>query len=523
MTVVNIQPRPQPGRPGRWSRWAIVLVAAGLGSVLSTAVRAQSAGDASGPSAATPPGSITSVASHASLGLVAGQASNVSTTSSTLPIPRAAATRTQAASPAAKLFDDLPPLPPEFPAGNVTRPTASAPPQPAADPVDVLIPPATTDNEVEMVGCATCGGTGLAPSPGGVRLSGCTACGGAGCVPGRKQHPPFQPHTFFGHFCANLYECLCCPDPCYEPSWIPAANAAFFVDFARPRTLQRFRWDRGWGMSFPDRNEYFWARQQLTGPIFPGIAPGKTFKSGGRGPAGPPILSQIQKRRGGKLRYPGVPQVSFDEASYYQEAATGRASFFTEFTYRAVSPTYNAWHSGFSNINLGTKALLVDCELIQLTFQFKTYIPIGAANKGLSNGHVSLEPSLLTAIRLAPQTYFQAQLSEWIPIGGDLTYAGDLLHYHFSFNQVLHKFAEDSPLIGTMEFSGWTFQDGAYTNPYSLTPQGNRSSGMTYFNIGPGIRASICDAIDFGTAVTFPVTDHYWANPWLRVELRILF
>jgi hypothetical protein len=297
------------------------------------------------------------------------------------------------------------------------------------------------------------------------------------------------------------------------------ANADFFVDYARPRTVTKFLWNAGWDMQFPDRNEYFWAREQLTGPVFPSKPNGPKFVAGGTGPGAPAALTKTK----GTMRYAGVPSLNFNELYFYQEAATARASFFTEISYRNVSPVDGTYHSGFGNTNLGTKALLLDCELMQLTFQFKTYIPIGLASKGLSNGHVSLEPSLLAAIRLAPETYFQGQLSEWIPIGGDPTYAGALLHYHFSFNQVLYKMAENSPLIGTLEFNGWSFQDGAYTNPFAAIPQGIRSSGSTYFSIGPGLRASICDSVDFGGAVAFPVSDHFWASPWVRLELRILF
>ena len=66
-----------------------------------------------------------------------------------------------------------------------------------------------------------------------------------------------------GRFFASLYECLCCPDPCYQPSWIPEANAGFFVDYARPQTLTRFRYDAMPHLEFPDRAEYWWARSMI--------------------------------------------------------------------------------------------------------------------------------------------------------------------------------------------------------------------------------------------------------------------
>ena len=81
----------------------------------------------------------------------------------------------------------------------------------------------------------------------------------------------------------------------------------------------------------------------------------------------------------------------------------------------------------------------------------------------------------------------------------------------------------DIPVIGTCEFSGWSFQDGAYTNPFAVNPQFQKASGSTYFMIGPGLRASVCNRVDFGGAVAFPVTQPHWADPWLRLEVRILF
>ena len=208
-------------------------------------------------------------------------------------------------------------------------------------------------------------------------------------------------------------ECLCCPDPCYQPRWIPEANAAFFTDYARPRTVTRLRWDHAPDLVFPDRSEFFWAHDDGKGL---GPQPPHAFpKSGSKHPFHPGLMT---------VQYKGERAVKYDQLYMYQEAATARASFFIEYSYRSNYPLLTQHFAGFSDLYLGTKALLLDCELIQLTFQFKTYLPTGNATKGLGTGHVSLEPSLLTSVRLASETYFQGQLSEWIPIGGDPTYAG---------------------------------------------------------------------------------------------------
>jgi hypothetical protein len=344
----------------------------------------------------------------------------------------------------------------------------------------------------------------------------CLGCGGRGtCFPGQKACAPIETHTVVGRFFADLYECLCCPDPCYQPSWIPEANAGFFVDYARPQTVTRFRFDYMPHLEFPDRAEYWWAQSMYN------------YKGNfqGKGPK-PPLLVGP---RGSIVR--GWSYLNMSVGSFYTEAAAKKAAFFVEIPYESFNAYPKAPNSqpnlgtlrhsaGFSDMNIGTKSLLLDCELVQFTFQFRTYFPIGSVGKGLGNGHISLEPSLLTTVKLGPETYFQGQLAEWIPLGGDTSYAGALLKYGFAFNQVLYHCAPEIPLIGTFEMTGASFQTGLYTNPFTGP---TKASNETYFNIGPGLRMSICKRIDFGLAVTWPVSYHYWADPWVRSEFRIIY
>jgi hypothetical protein len=381
-------------------------------------------------------------------------------------------------------------------------------------------PAGTFDGTISRTGCSTCGGHG--PLYG---TSGCSTCGTKRCIPGRANCNSPDPDSFYGRLFGNMYECLCCPDPCYQPAWIPEANASFFTDYARPRTVTRLRYDHGWDVIFPDRNEYFWARENLnTGKLFTRknvalntLTPGKNW-GGGQGPAIP--AGKGNKTFAGR-GVVGETGLQYDQLYLYQEAASERGSLFIEIPYRNVSPNTSAHQAGFSDLNFGTKALLFDCEMMQLTFQFKTYTPTGIASKGLGTGHFSLEPSLLMAVRLAQSTYFQAQLAEWIPLGGDSIYAGSILKYNFSLNQTLCRPTPDSPIIGTLEMMGMSFQGGAYTNPFTGPQQ---SSGSTYFSIGPGLRHSICDRLDYGGAIAWPVNGGgHFGNPILRVEMRVFF
>ena len=378
-----------------------------------------------------------------------------------------------------------------------------------------LAPGPTGGPGAGTIGCATCGGIGQTPTGDGQGFQSCSSCGGSGCVPGRKACYPYEGHTFLGRFCSELYASLCCPDPCYEPGWVAAANAAFFVDYARPRTIQRFRNDYGWDLQFPDRNEFFWAREQIQRNTPANSSGSFTNIAGGVGPGRPKTFPKNKP-------FLGQPSVNYDQFSFYNEvAASTRASLFVEIPYRTVSPRFGGYHAGFADMNIGTKGVIFDSELLLLTFQFRTYLPTGQAGFGLGTGHISLEPSLLGSLKLSPDAYLQGQLSEWIPIGGDNNYQGALIHYHGSYNQVLFRFAPDSPLIATFEGYGYTFQDGAYTNP-AVGPYVN-SSGSSYFNLGAGLRSVICNAIDFGGAISFPVTSNHFGDPLLRIELRILY
>ena len=436
-----------------------------------------------------------------------------------------------------------PPIPPppaaRLPGAEVTEVVAPADPPPAA----------RVDDKVSQVECSSCGTRYLPELADG----GCPSCGGSGmCTPGRKGCHPWHAHTYAGRLLGNLYECICCPDPCYQPGWVAEANAAFSPDFPRPQTLTRFRWDYGRNMVFPDRNEFFWPRSNVSAdqwkmnnassnPAYKNlidnpktkVVPGKKGKAvishlpngvssyAGKGPKTGVVTLHTKK---GVLRYQpwGERQLTFNELYFYTEAASASstASAFFEYPYRSWTGLYDGHAAGLGDLRFGTKAVLLDCELLLLTFQFKTYMPTGNFLKGLGTGHVSLEPSLIAALRLGPETFVVGQLAEWIPMGGDPAYAGAMLNYHLAMNHVLHRFTPDVPLIGTFEFNGWSFQDGAYTNPFTgPTP----SSHDTYFSVGPGLRLSICNRVDFGANVTVPLGGDHWASTWVRTELRLLY
>ncbi len=349
------------------------------------------------------------------------------------------------------------------------------------------------------VGCASCGGGLLAPPPlmdGGCGPGGCGGCGSGCCYPGRTGCDCCcDDCAGWGKFLCGLYKCICCPDPCYEPRWVPLANAGFFVDTARPATQIGLSGNFNYDIKLPDKAEWFWAMENGRGPHASGTsgAPGVGALAGLPGVpagAGPGI--------------PGESKVRLDrDFMFYTEGAVDRFSLFVALDYRNVEPETYPSASGFGDMYIGTKSVLVDCELTQITFQFKTYIPTGTVVKGLGDGHVSLEPSLVAAVKLTPDLYLQAQIAYWGAIGGT-NFEGDVFHYHLSLNYLLWNCGHDIQLISTLECGGYEICAGQYTDP--LTGKALRAVDVgDIFEAGAGLRLSICNKIDFGVGTMFAV------------------
>lgn len=381
--------------------------------------------------------------------------------------------------------------------------------------VAIIKASADESKNIQQAGCSSCGQAEPLPRPdessvwSGSSLddSGeCMSCGaGRGpCTPGQIPCAECDVHTPAGRMMAELYHCICCPDPCYEPRWIALANAAITVDPIRPQTHQTFRWDFMNGLRTPDRAEYYFGRYAAyagDGPL-PPTPP----------PTSPPYVDT---------------SVEFNELTSYSEAALKKFGVFVEVPYRSIDPNVSNSAAGFSDIKVGTKSVVFDCELLQVAIQFKTYIPSGVSFKGLGTGHATLEPSVLVGMKLHPDIYFQGQLGEWIPFSADASQAGAILRVNASLNALLWCLNRDVQLIGTLEANTWSFQDGQFINPY-LDPSNPatyaiNASGQTYGWMGPGARLSICNRIDFGMATMFGFGDRSWSDFGLRMEMRTMF
>jgi hypothetical protein len=363
---------------------------------------------------------------------------------------------------------------------------------------------ASAGAELLPVGCASCGSGLLAPAPPPVDGDGIPCAAGCGCS---QCYPGQIPCDCCGdasncvtRMLGGLYHCICCPDPCYLSTWRPLANNAFFVPQVKPITQIRLGGDFAGEYQFPDKAEFFWAQENAKGPRY----------------AGPALLPGVKP--------PGAPNLDYAEGNLYMEGAISRFGLFVNLPYLNVEPTLYRGASGFSDMSVGTKSLLLDCELIQFTFQFQTFIPTGNFLQGLGTGHVSLEPSLIWALKLTQLTYWQAQVAYWFPIGGTSTFQGPVFHYHLALNQMLWQCGCEKAvqLIGSAELGGYEIAGGAYTAPVTGLPASAKDVG-SIVNAGPGLRLVICNKIDIGAGSYFAISKDRMAAALARIEFRWRF
>ena len=79
---------------------------------------------------------------------------------------------------------------------------------------------------------------------------------------------------------------------------------------------------------------------------------------------------------------------------------------------------------------------------------------------------------------------------------------------------------KDVQLIGTVELTGISFQDGLFTDPVK-GPQ--KLSGLNAVALGSGMRLFFCDTFDMGVAGNFGITGKYLVREQLRLEMRFRY
>jgi hypothetical protein len=262
-----------------------------------------------------------------------------------------------------------------------------------------------------------------------------------------------------------------------------------YIDLATPINQVRLRADYGYDFRAPTRAEFFYPRSRPLGP--------------------------------------GLPEperaVDFQDYTLYLEKTIGPSwSIFAEGGVRALNPDLNANATGLADANVGFKYAFLADECQVWTFQFRTYLPTGAASRGLGTHHVSVEPGILGFVWLTEQLGLASEVRYWQPVGGT-DFAGSVLRYGLGLRYDLI----DGPgwqLAPTLEAIGWSVLNGQESR---LLPTGRvttlDSTGTTVVNLKVGARLDVGERFGLYAGYGRAVTGERWYRDVFRIEVRWLY
>jgi hypothetical protein len=278
-----------------------------------------------------------------------------------------------------------------------------------------------------------------------------------------------------------------------------SGNGAY-IDSAIPFSHVRLRYDAGFDNVSPDRAEFFYGKcgcfRGAPAPFTDPTAPG------------PP-----QSERSVDYQ---------DVAAYAEYALCDIASVFAEFPIRFLNPEVNDNTGGLGDINVGFKyAFCMGCDQY-VTFQLRAYLPTGDADRGLGTDHVSLEPGILLYKQLSDKLVLEAEVKDWIPLGGT-DFAGNVIRYGVGLSCTV----VDCPqhwVAPVVELVGWTVLDGKRLENDQLFD----ASGDTIVNAKLGVRVGLRDGCgntmaDFYAGYGRALTDEWWYRDIFRLEMRLRF
>jgi hypothetical protein len=290
----------------------------------------------------------------------------------------------------------------------------------------------------------------------------------------------------------------CCPGGGIGAEYV--AQAPFFIQTTQPFNNCRVRLDLARDLEFPDRSEWFWAKTP-----------------GGKGPPGP---------KGPILR--GETTVDYQDLDFYMEKGTKRLGMAVNLPIRSVDPEIRDDSTGFADMSIQTKAVLMDGRCWQLTQLFNTYLPTGSASHGTGDGHVSLEPGVAYRWKWSDITYFHGDLKYLFPIAADPDFSGQIFNYGFGWSHVAVQ-TDTWALIPVFEVECWTFVDGRETIPLAFPDANGVASReintIGIMNICPGLRwvcdkGCDCGTKEFGVSAGINVTSDQTYEGLLRLEFR---
>ena len=253
------------------------------------------------------------------------------------------------------------------------------------------------------------------------------------------------------------------------------------IDASQPFNNIRIRSDFQYGWHFPNRAEYLWA---------------------------------------GPSKGPRLPESGLDlqEYSLLMETATDSFSVGTELPLIWLNPTINPNTSGFGDMSVTTKLVLLKGQSLQLTQITRTHMPTGQASSGRGNGHVSMEPGLVARYTRDERTMFHGMFTFLFPIGGDPNFSGEVLEYSFGVARVWYD-SDQFAIIPTIESVNWAVLSGA------KGIEQNKISGDYISNLHPGVRFVFDRGGDLGLfeagfGTGFSLTDNHFYQSLFRFDLR---
>ncbi|MFN4261234.1 MAG: hypothetical protein ACK4RK_18250 [Gemmataceae bacterium] len=298
-------------------------------------------------------------------------------------------------------------------------------------------------------------------------------------------------------------------------------NVAGYIDPAIPRSRVRLRYDAAYRNNRPDRAEYFYAKYRTEGAF--GLTPEQIAERF------PNILSPA----GIDPNAPGVaiPELSVDYQDirpYVELAFDPRFSVFVELPSRFLNPVLNPNTAGFADMNAGFKWAMIASPEQFLTFQMRTYIPTGDANRGLGTNHVSLEPGLLFYQQIG-RFYLDAEFKDWIAVGGT-DFAGNVLQYGVSTSYLIYN-SDTFRVWPVVEFLCWNVLSGKESIVEPELINVKNASGDTIINGKFGVRfgfgelqpPGMFSCTDFYIGYGRAFTGDVWYKDLIRAELRVNF
>jgi hypothetical protein len=325
---------------------------------------------------------------------------------------------------------------------------------------------------------------------------------------------------------------------------VAIADNVGYIDSAIIRSRIRVRYDSAYDLNAPDKAEFFYAKCGCFAnlPVLQANGTAAMWDPRARGPRHFPIVPPANPAF--SKNFGGDPSINYQElATYLEYAPVRNFSSFIELPARFLNPTLVPNYYGFSDMNLGFKYAFVAQPNAYYTFQFRTYVPTGASDRGLGTGHPTVEPALLVFQRLTDRLYFSGELRDWIPVDGS-NFAGNIIRFGagLTYNIVLTSRFRVAPVN---EVVGWAILNGKELVPNPslhgapITPMNagvvnsvggqcivNEKIGLR-FGLGnygqPGGGSALNDRHSLYVGYGQAMTGDHWYKHDIRVEYNFWF